>query len=69
MAIACAKHNARLYGVEGKIEFMVGDYFELAKGRLREEGVTAVFLSPPWGGPEYRGEKTFDLEEMKPYGV
>lgn len=26
----CAKNNARIYGVEHKIEFILGDFFELA---------------------------------------
>lgn len=45
-----ARHNARVYGVEDKIEFVCGDFVELARaGRLRGD---AVFLAPPWGGPE-----------------
>jgi trimethylguanosine synthase len=26
--ISCAKHNAKLYGVLDKIEFITGDFFE-----------------------------------------
>ena len=27
--VACARHNAKLYGVADRIEFIVGDYFTL----------------------------------------
>ena len=46
--IAMARNNARVYGVEHKIEFIVGDFFQIAPKLTAD----AVFLSPPWGGPE-----------------
>lgn len=42
--IEMAKHNANIYGVAERIEFIVGDYFELAS-TLKAD---VVFLSPPW---------------------
>lgn len=42
----CARHNARIYGVEDRIEFICGDYMTLLP-RLKAD---VVFLSPPWGG-------------------
>ncbi|KAM3377582.1 trimethylguanosine synthase [Capsicum galapagoense] len=60
--IALAFENAKIYGVEGHIEFIVGDFFQLApslKGNV-------VFLSPPWGGPEYRSKESFTLDLLKP---
>eukprot|EP00092_Neocalanus_flemingeri_P021800 GFUD01023649.1.p1 GENE.GFUD01023649.1~~GFUD01023649.1.p1 ORF type:complete len:260 (+),score=69.24 GFUD01023649.1:39-818(+) len=47
--IAMAKHNARVYGVEDKIEFIVGDFFKIVPNLKAD----VVFLSPPWGGPKY----------------
>jgi trimethylguanosine synthase len=47
--IEMARHNAGVYGVTDHIEFMVGDFFELAP-QLEAD---MVFLSPPWGGPKY----------------
>lgn len=44
-----AKHNASVYGVSDRIEFIVGDYLQMCE-RLKAD---VVFLSPPWGGPEY----------------
>ena len=66
-AIACAKHNAGIYGVEDKIEFVNGDFFALVETRFRFEDIHAVFASPPWGGPGYRDNEVFDLETMEPY--
>ena len=58
--IECAKNNARVYGVEDRIEFIVGNYFELMP-YLKAD---VVFLSPPWGGPEYLNQKVFDIKKM-----
>ncbi|KAJ8654490.1 hypothetical protein O0I10_009796 [Lichtheimia ornata] len=58
----CAKNNARIYGVEHKIEFILGDFFELAP-YLKAD---VVFLSPPWGGPSYSKESNYDLASMMP---
>lgn len=57
--IEMAKHNASIYGVANRIEFIVGDYFELAS-TLKAD---VVFLSPPWGGPQYLKEDVYDLEK------
>ncbi|XP_053393968.1 trimethylguanosine synthase-like isoform X2 [Mercenaria mercenaria] len=58
--VELARHNARVYGVEDRIEFIVGNYMELAP-HLQAD---VVFLSPPWGGPEYLNADVFDLETM-----
>ncbi|KAI5069249.1 hypothetical protein GOP47_0015550 [Adiantum capillus-veneris] len=58
--IEYARHNAEVYGVAHKIDFIVGDFFQLAptlKGDV-------VFLSPPWGGPEYIKADKYDIETM-----
>eukprot|EP00900_Chrysochromulina_parva_P001123 jgi/Chrpa1/11010/Chrysochromulina_OHIO_Genome00007041-RA len=52
--IAMARHNAAIYGVAARIHFVIGDFASLAP-RLRAH---AVFLSPPWGGPEYGASDT-----------
>ena len=56
------KHNAEIYGVQDKIEYIVGDFMELASTLEAD----AVFLSPPWGGPGYQSAKVFDIETMIP---
>ncbi|PNS16138.1 Trimethylguanosine synthase [Sphaceloma murrayae] len=69
--LACAKHNARLYGVQNKIWFIEGDCFEVLRKRLRavvRDGAV-VFGSPPWGGPGYRDQEVFLTGGMRPYGL
>ena len=56
--LALAKHNAAVYGVDDRIEFVLGDFFHVAKDLKAD----AVFLSPPWGGPEYLNQKVFKLK-------
>ena len=53
-----AKHNADIYKVSDHIEFIVGDFFQILPSL---KAVDVVFLSPPWGGPEYLNAKLFDL--------
>jgi trimethylguanosine synthase len=54
-----AKHNATIYGVADRIEFIIGDFFQLAE-RLKAD---CLFLSPPWGGPEYMKDDIYDVEK------
>lgn len=60
--LALARHNAVIYGVEDRIEFILADYLSFARSYLsaaatsvkgRQRKIDVVFLSPPWGGPEY----------------
>jgi len=49
--LACAKHNAEVYGVSKKIFWIHGDIFEVLQKRLKSALKKAVvFGSPPWGG-------------------
>ncbi|XP_037075936.1 trimethylguanosine synthase-like [Pollicipes pollicipes] len=58
--LALARHNAAVYGVRDRIEFVRGDFFTLAP-RLRAD---AVFLSPPWGGPQYCDADVYDVYRL-----
>ena len=60
--VELARHNAKIYGVEDRIEFIVGDYMKLAPTLCAD----VVFLSPPWGGPTYSDAAVFDLQTMIP---
>lgn len=60
--LACAKHNARVYGVADRIEFILGSYYDLIP-KLKAD---VVFLSPPWGGPSYIQSDVFDIATMIP---
>ncbi|XP_063977952.1 trimethylguanosine synthase [Diachasmimorpha longicaudata] len=63
--IELARNNARVYGVEDRIDFIVGDFFQIADKLIAD----VVFLSPPWGGPDYLHDETYDLNSiLKPLG-
>ncbi|MGH0135973.1 UNVERIFIED_CONTAM: hypothetical protein FKN15_025240 [Acipenser sinensis] len=58
--IALAQNNAEVYGVSGQIEFIQGDFMLLASGLKAD----VVFLSPPWGGPDYLSAEVFNIKTM-----
>uniref|UniRef100_M4BGE9 Trimethylguanosine synthase n=1 Tax=Hyaloperonospora arabidopsidis (strain Emoy2) TaxID=559515 RepID=M4BGE9_HYAAE len=62
--IRMAKHNAAIYGVADKIEWIVGDSIDL----LPSLQADVVFLSPPWGGVDYN-RTCFSLDDMLVKGV
>ncbi|KAK6730961.1 hypothetical protein RB195_007435 [Necator americanus] len=70
--LKCARENAKVYGVEDRIEFICCDFFHFASKWTENVGKTvqmdAVFLSPPWGGPSYLKSKVFDLDDLTPNG-
>jgi trimethylguanosine synthase len=57
--LSLARHNAAIYGVADRIEFILADYISFAQSFVasqregKERKIDVVFLSPPWGGPEY----------------
>jgi trimethylguanosine synthase len=58
-----ARHNAAIYGVADRIEFILTDYISWAHTYLslphpKRRSIDVVFLSPPWGGPGYLHEAT-----------
>lgn len=60
--IKIAKENARIYGVEDRIQFIIGDFTKLA---CRLQG-DVVFLSPPWGGIDYNSQEIYNLDRILP---
>jgi trimethylguanosine synthase len=61
-----ARHNSRLYGCEGNIQFIQEDFFEFLKSLKRR---VAIYLDPPWGGPNYRVREWFRLVDFQPNGA
>ena len=59
-----AKNNAKVYGVEDKIKFICGDFFE----EVSKINANCLFLSLPWGGPDYKEIKCFKLSDFQPDG-
>jgi trimethylguanosine synthase len=70
-AIACAQHNAAIYGVADKIDFFNEDSLSYLNTNSSSIDVlkTAIFASPPWGGPGYRSDEVFNLNTMAPYSA
>jgi trimethylguanosine synthase len=61
--IACAQHNANIYGVYEQITWIKDDSFSYLAAK------TVIFASPPWGGPGYTTDKIFNLDTMSPYSI
>ncbi|OVA03163.1 RNA cap guanine-N2 methyltransferase [Macleaya cordata] len=60
--VALAFNNAKIYGVEDYIDFVIGDFFQLSSSLKAD----VMFLSPPWGGPTYSTVDQFTLDLLKP---
>jgi trimethylguanosine synthase len=60
--LCLARHNAAVYGVAARIDFVCGDAFRLLPS-LRGR-VDCVLLSPPWGGVGYRLADRLALREL-----
>ena len=74
--LALARHNAALHGVAARIEFVLADFRTFARRLLYATSTTpasaparkidVVFLSPPWGGPEYLSGPEYSLARTQP---
>jgi trimethylguanosine synthase len=83
--LACAQHNADIYGVpDGAITWVLADsleYLARLKRSKKKKPVdvdrslhldfsrTLLFASPPWGGVDYKDQEVFDLSTMQPYNL
>lgn len=63
--IDMARHNAKLYGVEAQIDFVVGD----CRALLESGSFDSVYLDPQWGGPDYYSLTSFTLAHFAPNGL
>ncbi|TIB34666.1 hypothetical protein E3P84_01634 [Wallemia ichthyophaga] len=62
--IELARHNARIYGVEDRIEFIQQDYISWVNEYKFDYNIDVIFYSPPWGGINYMD--TFTLDSLMP---
>lgn len=60
-----AENNAAVYGVSQQITFIHADALEILSAPPQTD---AVFLDPPWGGPQYRESRSFLLRDFHPDG-
>lgn len=65
--IRMAKNNAKVYGVQDRCEFILGDFMHIMH-TLKSHKIDAVFLSPPWGGVDYQDLGDYSLSSMTPNG-
>jgi trimethylguanosine synthase len=57
----CAKHNAKIYGVDKKIVWVTGDCFDVISRRFAGKDNNVIFASPPWGGKNMFYKCTWEL--------
>ena len=57
--INMTKNNAKIYNCPNNIVYFNKDYFDLNI----DEKIDYIFLSPPWGGPEYKNDKIYSLKK------
>ncbi|KAJ4894896.1 S-adenosyl-L-methionine-dependent methyltransferases superfamily protein [Raphanus sativus] len=60
--VKMAMNNAKVYGVANYVDFVVGDFFQLAPSLKGD----VSFLSPPWGGPKYCQVESFKMDMLQP---
>ena len=66
--LRAAAANAALYGVRNRCDFVQADWNSLSAAMARHRprgacGPDLLFLSPPWGGPDYLGAERYDLSK------
>ncbi|KAF8917297.1 RNA cap guanine-N2 methyltransferase-domain-containing protein [Mucidula mucida] len=68
LRLALARHNAQIYGVADRIEFILTDYISFASSlpQSNTRKIDVVFLSPPWGGPSYLSGTPSPIKEAGP---
>lgn len=62
--LAMARHNAGIYGVAGRIEFVHGD----APAVMRSAKFDCASFDPAWGGPDYVKLERFTFANFVPDG-
>ena len=58
--INMTKNNTKIYDCPDNIKYYNTDYFDL---NINNEKIDYVFLSPPWGGPEYKNDETYSMKK------
>ena len=64
--LALARHNAEVYGVGDKCEWVEGDWLQLQRSASVQADV--LFLAPPWGGVDYQARDMYKLQDVEVAG-
>lgn len=81
--LALARHNAQIYGVADRIEFILTDYISFVRSQMslpsysdsesadhqQRRKFDVIFLSPPWGGPSYLSGSAGDISASNENGA
>ena len=59
--INMTKNNTKIYNCPDNIEYYSQDFLKLNIGKNIK--IDYIFLSPPWGGPEYKNEFAYSLKK------
>ncbi|KAL1205058.1 hypothetical protein V5N11_016403 [Cardamine amara subsp. amara] len=60
--VELAMNNAKVYGVDNRVDFVIGDFIQLAPSLKGD----VLFLSPPWGGPMYNKVESYKMDMLLP---
>jgi 16S rRNA G966 N2-methylase RsmD len=53
------RNNCKVYNCKDNIEFIHSDFLEM-KNKIKAD---YIFLSPPWGGTEYKGSEIYSIKK------
>ncbi|OBA19156.1 S-adenosyl-L-methionine-dependent methyltransferase [Metschnikowia bicuspidata var. bicuspidata NRRL YB-4993] len=73
--VKCCQQNSMVYGADLNTSFVLGDWNSLSETSdwvpeiVPNKKFDFAFCSPPWGGPKYKYQDTFDLEAMEPFNL
>ncbi|ESQ33809.1 hypothetical protein EUTSA_v10008708mg [Eutrema salsugineum] len=62
LKVELAINNAMVYGVANRVDFVAGDFIQLAPSLKGD----VLFLSPPWGGPMYNKVESYKMNMLQP---
>jgi trimethylguanosine synthase len=58
--IDISRNNTKVYNCPNNIDFICSDYLKIDTGAIKAD---IIFLSPPWGGVEYKSTATYSLKD------
>ena len=59
-----AQNNCQVYNVQGRVNFVMQDFFRLHETLQSHKKIDLIFISPPWGGVDYLHSRQADISEF-----